>query len=637
MSKLTKIPLLIFLLLLSILSKAQVNANSEWAWIKGDSTTNNSGYYGAQGVASDNNKPNARYNSVGWRDASNNLWLFGGYGTDYLSDLWKFNSSLNEWTWMKGDSTSSNYGVYGTPGVSGATNKPGGRYYSNNWIDNKGDLWLFGGAGYAESGSSGNMSDLWKYTVATGEWTWINGDKTTEDGGTYGSQGIASLSNKPPARDAGVSWKDKSGNLWLFGGENHINGSSSLNDVWKYDISLSEWTWVNGSQTAGSHGVYGTKGTASISNTPGARAGSVSWTDTAGKFWLFGGTGFGQAGGLNELNDLWKYDPVSNMWTWESGDLNGNVSGVYGIRGVAAVSNKPGARVASSAATDALGNLFLFGGIGYADGSEGWLNDLWKYNIATNQWTWLKGDSTLNNNGVYGIVETADISNKPGSRFGNTSWADSSGNVYLFGGNGYVANGISGYLNDLWKISVANVTLPLTLLKFSAIAIQKNVLVNWQTTQQINTASFIIEHSNDGINFSKLGLVSANINPSLVSNYSFTDSNPSAGSNFYRLKITDNDDRYNYTKIVEVSMGGKIKLQLFPNPVRDILVVKSSGKDENATAQIFDMTGRKVEEQKIILDGNVSFSISLKNVPKGTYTFILQTRGTHEAQKFVKQ
>jgi len=84
-------------------------------------------------------------------------------------------------------------------------------------------------------------------------------------------------------------------------------------------------------------------------------------------------------------------------------------------------------------------------------------------------------------------------------------------------------------------------------------------------------------------------------------------------------------------------MGGKIKLQLFPNPVRDILVVKSSGKDENATAQIFDMTGRKVEEQKIILDGNVSFSISLKNVPKGTYTFILQTRGTHEAQKFVKQ
>jgi len=181
--------------------------------------------------------------------------------------------------------------------------------------------------------------------------------------------------------------------------------------VWKYDISLGQWTWVNGSQTAGSHGVYGTKGTASISNTPGARSASVSWTDTAGNFWLFGGTGFGQAGGLNELNDLWKYDLVSNMWTWESGDLDGNVSGVYGMLCVAAVNNKPGARVASSAATDALGNLFLFGGIGYADGSEGWLNDLWKYNIATNQWTWLKGDSMLNDNGVYGIVETADISN----------------------------------------------------------------------------------------------------------------------------------------------------------------------------------------------------------------------------------
>jgi len=163
------------------------------------------------------------------------------------------------------------------------------------------------------------------------------------------------------------------------------------------------------------------------------------------------------------------------------------------------------------------------------------------------------------------------------------------------------------------------------------------VLVNWQTTQQINTAYFIIEHSIDGINFSKLGLVSANINPALVTNYSFTDNDPAAGSNFYRLKITHNDDRYNYTKIVEVSMSGKIKLQVFPNPVRGILLVKVSGKDKNATAQIFDMSGRKVKEQKVILDGNVSFSISLKNVPDGTYTFILQTLGTHEAQKFVKQ
>ncbi len=110
--------------------------------------------------------------------------------------------------------------------------------------------------GMQQSGNSGNMSDLWKYDAATDEWAWINGDKTTGNGGAYGSRGITSINNKPPARDAGVSWKDKSGNLWLFGGE----GSSYFNDLWKYDILLNQWTWVNGSQTSESNGVYGTRG-----------------------------------------------------------------------------------------------------------------------------------------------------------------------------------------------------------------------------------------------------------------------------------------------------------------------------------------------------------------------------------------
>ncbi len=155
MSTFIKTPMLIIILFLNLLSKAQINVNSEWTWIKGDSTINNNGYYGVQGLASDANKPSARYNSVGWKDASNNLWLFGGFGADinnsadYLSDLWKFNTSLNEWIWMKGDSTPSSHGVYGSPGTSAVTNKPGGRYYSNNWIDNAGNLWLFGGYGYA--------------------------------------------------------------------------------------------------------------------------------------------------------------------------------------------------------------------------------------------------------------------------------------------------------------------------------------------------------------------------------------------------------------------------------------------------------------------------------------------------------
>ena len=50
-------------------------------------------------------------------------------------------------TWMKGDNTINQSGIYGTQGVAGAGNKPGARDFSATWKDNNGNLWLFGGYG----------------------------------------------------------------------------------------------------------------------------------------------------------------------------------------------------------------------------------------------------------------------------------------------------------------------------------------------------------------------------------------------------------------------------------------------------------------------------------------------------------
>ncbi|MBK9048088.1 MAG: hypothetical protein IPL74_15885 [Bacteroidetes bacterium] len=74
-----------------------------------------------------------------------------------------------------------------------------------------------------------------------------------------------------------------------------------------------------------------------------------------------------------------------------------------GNKGIANPLNNPSPRMETAASwTDDIGNLWLFGGIWYGVSR---LNDLWKYNIATNQWTWMKGDSTINANGQYGMLE----------------------------------------------------------------------------------------------------------------------------------------------------------------------------------------------------------------------------------------
>jgi N-acetylneuraminic acid mutarotase len=66
---------------------------------------------------------------------------------------------------------------------------------------------------------------------------------------------------------------------------------------------------MGGSNVAFKSGTYGTQGTAAPGNLPGERYGAVTWTDAAANLWLFGGYGSDSAGTVNELNDLWKYEP----------------------------------------------------------------------------------------------------------------------------------------------------------------------------------------------------------------------------------------------------------------------------------------------------------------------------------------
>ena len=70
-----------------------------------------------------------------------------------------------------------------------------------------------------------------------------------------------------------------------------------------------EWAWMGGSKTGNKSGVYGTLGKPAAGNIPGGRFGASSWTDSSGRFWLFGGDGLDADGNDRNLNDLWKYEP----------------------------------------------------------------------------------------------------------------------------------------------------------------------------------------------------------------------------------------------------------------------------------------------------------------------------------------
>ncbi len=363
-----------------------------WMWVGGSSTVNTPvGVYGTLGVPSTTNIPGSRMGSVSWTDSSGNLWLFGGggygaIGNGALNDLWEFNPTTKQWTWVSGSSTVDAQGIYGTLGTAAPSNVPGGRQNSVSWTDSSGNFWLFGGYGFdSTAGTYGWLNDLWVFNPATKEWTWMGGSSTLPSmfggqSGVYGTLGVAAAGNVPGGRNASVSWTDSSGNFWLFGGSgfDSTDAGGWLNDLWEFNPTTKEWMWVGGSSVAANAmAVYGTEGTASPNNVPGGRNASVSWTDSSGSFWLFGGCGDNSTGTQGALNDLWEFNPTTKQWTWMSGSSTANATGVYGTMGVAAATNIPEAQSGFASWIDSSGNLWLFGGGG--DSGFGNLNDLWRY------------------------------------------------------------------------------------------------------------------------------------------------------------------------------------------------------------------------------------------------------------------
>lgn len=437
------------------------------------------------------------------------LWDYKGVVTGNITDI-VIDCAHNDWTWIDGTKTagvavppSPQYGTF--PGTAPTTipnpftNTPGARYGAAGWTDNAGNLWLFGGDGWELSGGSppdtldAPMNDLWVCVMSFDicQWQLVGGYDPTKAGSTTvgaeiiadaqheGQGGVWSSPGTPWSRLGAATWTDNAGNLWMFGGS-AIPGF--LNDLWEFDISTftpldptsyttntGQWNWFGGASGFDQAGTY-TGGTP----VPGARVNAVSWKDSSGNFWLFGGYGYDGATPtptLGFLNDLWEYNTTTHTWVFVSGSKVANQNGVYGTQGTAASTNAPGGRQEAVGWTDANGNLWLFGGEGEdsAGTTNGILNDLWVYNIATNKWTYVMGASTANQTGVYGLQPLVGPPNTigaagtvgltggtagtlPGSRWGASGWVDQGGNFWLFGGWGLDSTGTNGNgaLNDLW-------------------------------------------------------------------------------------------------------------------------------------------------------------------------------------------
>lgn len=163
--------------------------------------------------------------------------------------------------------------------------------------------------------------------------------------------------------------------------------------------------------------------------------------------------------------------------------------------------------------------------------------------------------------------------------------------------------------------------VPVTLVDFNAQRKGKINKLSWTTAQEINTSRFIVERSNDGRNFTSIGTVNASGNSNSSVSYTFNDQSPVKGSNYYRLKIVDNDNQYRFSAIRNIRNEGTADVAIYPNPAGGTLNLQINADDnDKALISVSDMSGKTVATmQSNINEGNNQLSMNISNLSTGSY------------------
>lgn len=112
--------------------------------------------------------------------------------------------------------------------------------------------------------------------------------------------------------------------------------------------------------------------------------------------------------------------------------------------------------------------------------------------------------------------------------------------------------------------------LPLTLIRFEGQTILGANQLTWKVTDVSGFSRFIIEQAHSGTTqFKEAQEIPFRYG---VDEYTFSDQQPSAGINYYRLKMIDVDGSFTYSPTIRITnsgLAGNGKMVLFPNPAQE--------------------------------------------------------------------
>ncbi|MEM1324479.1 MAG: T9SS type A sorting domain-containing protein [Bacteroidota bacterium] len=181
----------------------------------------------------------------------------------------------------------------------------------------------------------------------------------------------------------------------------------------------------------------------------------------------------------------------------------------------------------------------------------------------------------------------------------------------------------------------SDLVLPIELSYFRGKQVNQTIELHWETLSEQNNSSVVVERSFDGKNFKELATIDGAGNSLVVLQYFWIDQLPNTGTNYYRLRQIDFDGSEHLHPIIAVDFNDKSSatIQIFPNPVSDLLFLSTTGEMSISRLQVFDESGKLIANYDDALLSTIDVSVW----ETGVYSLQLTIDGKVVSQRVIKE
>ena len=195
---------------------------------------------------------------------------------------------------------------------------------------------------------------------------------------------------------------------------------------------------------------------------------------------------------------------------------------------------------------------------------------------------------------------------------------------------------------NLVGASGAGSLLPVELIYFSAFYNEGTVELSWASMSEYNNNFFLIERSQDALNFTSIAKLNSKTEDGISNNqlfYTYNDNDISGGTYYYRLKQYDFNGTYKYSDIISVMLDDKEKFTIQPNPAKDFIEISYySNHEATSTISIYDNRGCLIHNNTFqCMKGKNLSSLDVSHLSTGMYTVSLQTEHAMQRIKLMKK